>query len=130
VLVKQLRKHGCTVGVANDGIEALEYLEKTKYHDPEDGKELSVVLMDLEMPRMNGLDCVRRIREMEREGIVHGHVPVIAVTANVRPEQIAVARASGMDETLSKPFTIPELFQKVEVLLERLAKEKTAQAQP
>ena len=125
MLVKQLRKPGCTVGVANDGIEALEFLEKTKYRDPENGKELSIILMDLEMPRMNGLDCVRKIREMEKDGTVHGHVPVVAVTANVREEQVAVARASGMDDVIPKPFTIPELFQKVEALLERLVRETT-----
>jgi PAS domain S-box-containing protein len=116
VLVKQLKKFGCNVGVANDGVEALEFLAQTKYCKPE-GKELSIVLMDLEMPRMNGLDCVKRIREMEKEDKVQGHVPVIAVTANVRDEQVAVAINSGMDSVVAKPFTIPELFVKVEAVL-------------
>ena len=120
VLVKQLKKVGCAVGVANDGVQALEYLNETKFCNFESGKELSIVLMDLEMPRMNGLDCVRKIREMEKDGDVHGHVPVMAVTANVREEQIAVALASGMDDVIPKPFTIPELLDKVEKLLSRL----------
>ncbi|KIW00739.1 uncharacterized protein PV09_07723 [Verruconis gallopava] len=121
VLVKQLKKYGCNVGVANDGIEALEFLEKTKYCSLEDGRELSIILMDLEMPRMNGLDCVRRIRGMENDGKVDGHIPVVAVTANVREEQISAALSSGMDDVIAKPFTISELFTKVDALFERLA---------
>ena len=58
---------------------------------------------------MNGLTCVRRIRELQQQGIVHRHVPVIAVTANVRSEQVEVALAAGMDAQISKPFRIPEL---------------------
>lgn len=50
----------------------------------EDGKELSLILMDLEMPVMNGLTCVRKIREMVAEGLTHGHLPIIAVTVNAR----------------------------------------------
>jgi hypothetical protein len=51
VLVKQLKKIGCTVSVANDGIEALALLEETHYRKKE-GLPLSVILMDLEMPNM------------------------------------------------------------------------------
>lgn len=46
-----------------------------------------------------------------------GHVPVIAVTANVRDEQIAVARHCGMDDVVSKPFRISDLIQRIEALL-------------
>jgi len=61
-----------------------------------DGKELSVILMDLEMPVMDGLTCVRKVREMEAQGLIHGRLPIIAVTANARGEQIAAAKDSGM----------------------------------
>lgn len=121
VLVKQLRKHGCTVAVANDGIECLAFLETTHFLKP-GGLALSVILMDLEMPNMDGLTCVREIRKMEAGGRMviagkEGHVPVIAVTANVRDEQVAAARGSGMDDVVSKPFRIPELWKKMEGLL-------------
>ena len=59
---------------------------------------------------MDGLTCVRRIRELEQQGVIHGHVPVIAVTANVRPEQVDIAMKAGMNNVISKPFRIPELF--------------------
>ncbi|KAK8137342.1 hypothetical protein PG984_005282 [Apiospora sp. TS-2023a] len=126
VLVKQLKKAGIGVDAANDGLEALEFLDQTVYRQgPDDGgsarKKLSVILMDLEMPNMDGLTCVREIRKMQRAGQIRGHVPVIAVTANVRDEQIAAAKRSGMDDVVSKPFRIPDLICKIEVLLGNVA---------
>ena len=117
VLVKQLKKFGIGVAVANDGLEALAFLDDTSYRRPHGGRRLSVVLMDLEMPNMDGLTCVRAIRRMEADGAVAGHVPVIAVTANVRDEQVLAAKHSGMDDVVSKPFRIPDLLKKVESLL-------------
>ena len=116
VLVKQLQKVGCIVAVANNGVEALSHLSKTEFLI-DGGQKLSVVLMDLEMPEMDGLTCVRRIREMEANGKVRGHIPTIAVTANVRDQQVQEARTAGMDDVVSKPFRIPELLAKVETLL-------------
>lgn len=125
VLSTQLKKTGCQVSLANDGLEALAFLRTTKFWssnrtgdgDGDGGAPLDVVLMDLEMPNMDGLTCVREIRRMEASGEVRGHVPVIAVTANVRDQQVATARQSGMDDVLSKPFRIPDLLKKVERLL-------------
>ncbi|GKU21771.1 unnamed protein product [Fusarium langsethiae] len=118
VLVNQLRKAGCTVSATNDGVEALEFLRKTHFCK-RDGSELSVILMDLEMPNMDGLTCVSEIRRMQKEGEIIEHVPVIAVTANVRDEQIRVALESGMDDLVSKPFRIPEVMGKIEKLLRK-----------
>ena len=119
VMSKQLEKTGCTVNVASHGEEALEYLEKTMFWkgNRAEGHHLSVILMDLEMPVMDGLTCVRTIRSMEAEGTLIARIPVIAVTANVRFEQIAAAKESGMDDVVSKPFRIPELITKIELLL-------------
>jgi CheY-like chemotaxis protein len=58
--------------------------------------DLSLILMDLEMPIMDGLACTRRIRDLERDGKVEGHVPIIAVTANTRMEQMDRAIEAGM----------------------------------
>ena len=58
--------------------------------------DLSLILMDLEMPIMDGLACTRRIRDLERDGKVQGHVPIIAVTANTRMEQMDRAIEAGM----------------------------------
>lgn len=109
VLAKQLKSIGMKVAVANHGGEALDYLRRTTYCNSSEGKELSLILMDWEMPVMNGLTCVREIRKLQAAKTVHGHVPVIAVTANVRSEQVAEAFEAGMDDVISKPFRIPEL---------------------
>jgi CheY-like chemotaxis protein len=81
VLSKQLRNLGCTVYVANHGGECIELLQRTRFwrgREP-DGLELSVILMDLEMPVMDGLTCTRKIRDYQRDGAVVGHIPIIAV---------------------------------------------------
>lgn len=124
VLANQLKKAGCMVNLANDGLEALSFLKTThfcksaNYGEGEGGGvPLDIVLMDLEMPNMDGLSCVKAIREMEAAGEITGHVLVIAVTANVRDQQMATARQSGMDDVLSKPFRIVDLLKKVEMML-------------
>jgi len=80
--------------------------------------------MDLEMPNMDGLTCVREIRKMQASGAIRVHVPVIAVTANVRDEHIATAKNSGMDDVVSKPFRIPDLLKQIEALLADLARKE------
>lgn len=106
VLAKQLRNLGMEVAVANHGGEALEYLHNTKFcRADESAHELSLILMDWEMPVMNGLTCVRKIRSAQREGVVKGHVPVIGITANVRTEQVQDAMEAGMVRVLSSFVT-------------------------
>ncbi|KAM0719664.1 hypothetical protein Q7P37_003795 [Cladosporium fusiforme] len=117
VLQKQLRNLGTEVHLANHGGEALEKLRQSSYCGGD--LQLGVVLMDQEMPVMDGLTCTRRIRELEREGTIKVHVPIIAVTANARQEQIATALDAGMDDVVSKPFRIPDLMPKIEELMVR-----------
>jgi len=127
VLSKQLTKAGCVVSTADNGLFALQHLATTTFHASSASQRaspshvpLSIVLMDLEMPEMDGLTCCKRIRGMEASGELTSHVPIIAVTANVRDEQIAIAKESGMDDVVSKPFRVPELLAKVKGLLEQL----------
>lgn len=119
VLEKQLQKVGCATYTADNGLLALEVLSTTSFQDPA-GRPLSVILMDLEMPEMDGLTAIGRIRDMEREGVLKGHVPVIAVTANVRDEQTKAAIEAGMDDVVSKPFRVLELLAKIRAVLARL----------
>ena len=69
--------------------------------------------MDWEMPVMDGLTCCTRIREIEQDRKVTKRLPIIAVTANVRQEQIDKALAVGMNNVLPKPFTASELFDRI-----------------
>ena len=62
------------------------------------------------MPTMDGLTCIRQIRDRQRNGAINRPVPVIAVTANARPEQVSAAFDAGMDQVVTKPFRIPELM--------------------
>ncbi|KAK4551845.1 hypothetical protein LTR86_010841 [Recurvomyces mirabilis] len=114
VLQKQLKNLGTEVHLANHGGEALEKLRQSTYWaegGPEGKIELGVVLMDQEMPVMDGLTCTRKIRELEQEGKLTGHIPIIAV--------IQTAMQAGMDDVVSKPFRIPELVPKIEELMIR-----------
>ncbi|KAL6904707.1 hypothetical protein GGI43DRAFT_287602 [Trichoderma evansii] len=119
VLQRQLRNCGNNTFVANHGKEALQALQKSRFWAGQEaeGVDISVILMDLEMPVMDGMTCARKIRELEKEGTIIKHIPIIAVTAYARPEQIENAKAAGIDDVISKPFRIPELLPKIEELV-------------
>ncbi|KIW86788.1 uncharacterized protein Z519_12574 [Cladophialophora bantiana CBS 173.52] len=119
VLAAQLRKIGCVVHVANHGGEAIEQIRKSKFYRGHvtDGVKIDVVLMDLEMPVMDGQTCARKLREMQETGELVAHIPVIAVTANARAEQIEMTLQSGIDDVVSKPFRLPELVPKMKDVL-------------
>lgn len=128
VIAQQLRRLGVhTVHVADDGLAALNFLETTIFNPSASTSSssssssipLSLILMDVEMPVMDGLTCVRRIRELESKGRIVGHVPVIAITANARNEQVAVAVEAGMDEVVTKPFLVRELVPRMVALVQK-----------
>jgi CheY-like chemotaxis protein len=119
VMAKQLRKLDCNVVVAENGLEALNYLATTTYQSSAEGSSpLSMILLDVEMPIMDGLACIRRIRALELSGEISDHIPVIAITANARNEQIAAAIEAGMDSVVTKPFTIKDLVPQMEALVD------------
>ncbi|KAJ9617541.1 uncharacterized protein PV06_07545 [Exophiala oligosperma] len=124
VLATQLRKIGCEVYVANHGGEAIEQIQESKFdrRHIKDGIDIDIVLMDLEMPVMDGQTCARRLREMQESGELVAHIPVIAVTANARAEQIEMTLKSGIDDVVSKPFRIPELLPKMKDVIARVSK--------
>ncbi|KAH0837429.1 sensory transduction histidine kinase [Fonsecaea pedrosoi] len=119
VLAAQLRKIGCVVYVANHGGEAIDQIRKSRFYRDHvtDGVKIDVVLMDLEMPIMDGQTCARKLRDMQDTGELVAHVPVIAVTANARAEQIEMTLQSGIDDVVSKPFRLPELVPKMKDVL-------------
>ncbi|KAK4988682.1 hypothetical protein LTR50_003761 [Elasticomyces elasticus] len=117
VMRKQLERNGFAVSVANHGAEALAILNESWYAKGKpNGTRINVVLMDWEMPVMDGLTCVREIRRRQKIGDIIAHVPVVGVTANARNEQILDAKDAGMDTIVTKPFRMLELFAQLEAV--------------
>lgn len=113
VLCKQLRNRGFEVEASNHGREALLALEKAQ---ADRQTYFEVVLLDFEMPIMDGITCVKEIREREDDGSLPGHIPVIGVTANVRGAQVDAAIEAGMDGVTTKPYRIDDLIAHIDRL--------------
>ncbi len=97
-----LRRHGLSVTRAEDGREALALLA---HHS----RPFQLVLMDLQMPEMNGMEASRLLRRWESEqGVLP--IPVVALTANALSSDRAQCLAAGMDDHLAKPFRADELL--------------------
>jgi len=93
---------GVGVETANDGVAGVEAMRQGHY---------DLVLMDVQMPVMDGLTATREIRAMEgARGVA---TPIVAMTANVLPEQIATCLAAGMDDHLGKPINPAKLLETV-----------------
>jgi CheY-like chemotaxis protein len=72
---------------------------------------IDLILMDLQMPEMDGFEATRVIREME--GNAGKRIPIIAMTANVFKEDISKCLAAGMNDHIGKPIRIDEMLQKI-----------------
>jgi CheY-like chemotaxis protein len=105
-----LGKFGAQVVTANHGIEALEYLAKQGF---------DIVLMDCQMPVMDGFEATRRIRAGEKSrGALHG-IPIVALTANVQNEDRERCIEAGMNAHLGKPLEPDKLCECLLQLLDR-----------
>ena len=98
-----LEKRGHIVTVAVNGEEALERIEQEPF---------DLVLMDVQMPEMDGVEATRAIRNREREA--GGHLPIIAITAHAMKGDRERYLAAGMDAYLPKPIRQQELYRLVE----------------
>jgi len=74
-------------------------------------EQFDVILMDCEMPVMNGYTAVREIRKMEASGQFRQRNYIIALTGNARSAQVQSARDAGMDDVMIKPYKIDDLLQ-------------------
>jgi CheY-like chemotaxis protein len=114
VLCTQLRNRGYSVVAANNGEEALAALRNaTSSADSLTADYFDIVLCDIEMPIMGGIDCVMEIRRLERSGELPGPTPVIAVTANARNEHVKTAIQAGMSDVTTKPYRMEELVSQI-----------------
>jgi PAS domain S-box-containing protein len=95
-----LEKLHCRVSIANNGSEALTLL---------DAHDFDLVLMDCQMPAMDGYQATRQIREREQQRATR-HIPIVALTANAMSYDQHKCLSSGMDDYLSKPLTMSALI--------------------
>jgi CheY-like chemotaxis protein len=98
-----LERHGCQVETAANGLEAIEALAGSRY---------DLVLMDVQMPEMDGLAATEEIRR--REAAQGGHVPIIAMTAHAMKGDRDRCLRAGMDDYISKPIDIQALLAALE----------------
>ena len=97
--IRLLEKHGHTIVVAENGREALEVLEREK---------VDAVLMDLQMPEMDGFAAIRTVREREKN--TGSHLPIIALTAYAMKGDRERCLEAGADDYVTKPIRPPDLF--------------------
>ena len=90
-----LNRLGHLVTTATNGEEAIAAVRKQPF---------ALILMDIEMPVMDGLEATRRLRSMP-EG---KDIPIVALTAHVLPEKLAEIKAAGLEDYLIKPFELPK----------------------
>ncbi|HEX5002317.1 MAG TPA: response regulator [Bacteroidia bacterium] len=102
---------GITIDHASNGRVAIEKVNQNKY---------DLVLMDIQMPEMDGYEATQAIRKMASE---KNRIPIIAMTANATPEEIKKCFDSGVDGYVSKPFVHDDLFYQIS---EAIAKNKSA----
>lgn len=101
-----LYKHfeGLNLDIVSNGEEALKKCSTTRY---------DVVLMDVKMPVMDGLEATRQLRKMGYS------YPILGLTANAIPQQLEECKKAGMDESTTKPIKIGELVEKIQALVNR-----------
>lgn len=110
IIVKRLNKAGYSVDTCYDGEEALDYMRMGEY---------DVILLDIMMPKMNGLDVVRTLRKKRDK------TPVLLLTAKDAIEDRVMGLDSGAADYLVKPFAFDELLARVRVLTRRSIDEVT-----
>ena len=109
VACKFLQKLGYEVEVARNGREAVEAASRTPY---------DAILMDCEMPELDGYDATRAIRQ--RETGKENRIPVIALTGHASADDERVCLNAGMDAVLTKPVTLPALRGTLDRILRRV----------
>ena len=109
IAVELLQEEGCTVDRAKDGVECVDLLEKAA------NGTYQLILMDIQMPVMNGYDAAKKIRRMD--DLPKANIPIIAMTANAFSEDKQAALDAGMNDHVSKPINMNILVPTIQKYL-------------
>ena len=101
IATELLQEEGCTVDRAKDGVECVDMLEKAA------NGTYQLILMDIQMPVMNGYDATKKIRRMDDPQ--KANIPIVAMTANAFSEDKQVALDAGMNDHIAKPINMSVL---------------------
>lgn len=104
-----LKQIGIIADLANDGLEGIQAFRKKSY---------DLIVMDCQMPRLDGWECTRAIRKLEAASTPARHVPIIALTAQALPGDREKCLNSGMDDYLTKPVDADLFLKAVEAHLQ------------
>jgi CheY-like chemotaxis protein len=119
LVVNMLKKKGMIVSAANDGLEGLEAVQM---------KDFDLILMDIQMPRMDGYRAVAEIRRLKEPS--KSTLPIIALTASAYVTEKEKAQLFGMTDHIGKPFSPEEMIEKISrVLMTHNPNEGTVLAQ-
>ncbi|MFC3914119.1 response regulator [Pseudaeromonas sharmana] len=113
-----LQKAGCHVDVVDNGMSAVEFLR---------GQMVDLVLMDVSMPQMDGLEATRRIRAL---GEVYDQLPIVAMTAHALQQDRAQCLAAGMNDYLTKPLQRERFYEMLDRWLQPQSSEMTLTVPP
>lgn len=109
IATELLQEEGCTVDRAKDGVECVDMLEKAA------NGTYQLILMDIQMPVMNGYDAARKIRGLDDPQ--KANIPIIAMTANAFTEDRQVALDAGMNDHIAKPINMNVLVPTIQKYL-------------
>jgi CheY-like chemotaxis protein len=107
IIILSLKNVVKNIDIANNGKDALDKFGTTKY---------DLILMDIQMPVINGIVATKKIRELEATS--NTQTPIIAITANALSGDKETCLAAGMNDYISKPFQVEVLMNKMKALLE------------
>jgi len=119
VLARQVAALGYEAEQASDGEEALHLLAQRSY---------ALVLADCQMPGMDGFEFARSVRRSEAEAGAGEHIPIVAWTANVMPDDVAACRDAGMDDVLAKPSALPTVQRALRTWVDRASETEAPSA--
>jgi len=106
-----LEEVGFTVDYATNGKEAVEKVSASKVGD------YDAILMDIQMPIMNGYEAAQAIRKLENPALAN--IPIIAMTANAFSEDVERAKAAGMNDHVAKPLDVPKMMETLQRVLSK-----------